>query len=282
MITVRRYCGALRNQFESVPSALAKSEVATRPIPPVVVSRRGATPRRAIRRHVTGSADHTDTSSESRSHRITVSCSARVRPMPQLFLGATDSTRSPGIAACVSWRETPRYVGSAERRNESGEGAQTDGQAALKITSRISERIRPRARKTIRACPSPRPWRRSNRLRRVARVRVVGTMGQGTGGESTRWRATARGYVSSAIRIPYPPPFDASALVAESRGGRETRNTGSRPPLRTLERPGLDCPVRLGILAERLDRMRATPMKRRSTNGLVTRNPSVASGAIAG
>jgi hypothetical protein len=75
--------------------------------------------------------------------------------MPQPFLGATASTRSPGIAACVSWRETPRYVGSAERRNESGEGAQTDGQAALKITSRISERIRPRARKTIRACPSP-------------------------------------------------------------------------------------------------------------------------------
>lgn len=30
MITVRRYCGTLRNQFESVPYALAKSEVATR------------------------------------------------------------------------------------------------------------------------------------------------------------------------------------------------------------------------------------------------------------
>jgi hypothetical protein len=30
MIAVRRYCGTLRNQFESVPYALAKSEVATR------------------------------------------------------------------------------------------------------------------------------------------------------------------------------------------------------------------------------------------------------------
>ena len=30
MIAGRRYCGMLRNQFESVPYALAKSEVATR------------------------------------------------------------------------------------------------------------------------------------------------------------------------------------------------------------------------------------------------------------